>query len=51
MPHIPNLLAAYGGAETSQRAAVRVWLGELAATGQLPVALPQIKVRGWPNGA
>ena len=51
MPHIPNLLAAYGGAETSQRAAVRVWLGELAATGQLPVALPQIKVRGWPDGA
>ena len=50
LPHIPNLMAAYGGAEVSQRAAVRVWLGELVAAGRLPVSLPQITVRGWGDG-
>ena len=45
LPHIPNLVAAYGGADVSQRAAVKVWLGEMAAQGVLPVTLPQIRVK------
>ena len=49
LPHIPNLLLAYGGAETSQRAAVKVWLGEMAAQGVLPVTLPQSRVRPLAN--
>lgn len=44
LPHIPNLLATYGGADVSQSAAVKVWLGEIAAQGVLPVTLPQIKI-------
>ncbi len=46
LPHIPNLLVAYGGAEVSQRAAVKVWLGELETQGVLPVSLPRIRVKG-----
>ncbi|MCB0088389.1 MAG: hypothetical protein KDE54_10785 [Caldilineaceae bacterium] len=49
LPHIPNLILAYGGAETSQRAAVKVWLGEMAAQGVLPVTLPQSRVRPLAN--
>jgi beta-N-acetylhexosaminidase len=45
LPHIPNLLVAYGDAEVSQRAAVKVWLGEMEAQGVLPVTLPQVRVR------
>jgi beta-N-acetylhexosaminidase len=45
LPHLPNLLAAYSGGEVSQRAAVKVWLGEMAAQGVLPVTLPQVRVR------
>jgi beta-N-acetylhexosaminidase len=45
LPHIPNLLAAYSGGDVSQRAAVKVWLGEMDATGVLPVTLPKITVR------
>ena len=45
LPHIPNLVAAYGGADVSQRAAVKVWLGEMAAQGVLPVTLPKIRVK------
>ena len=45
LPHLPNLLATYSGGEVSQRAAVKVWLGEMAAQGVLPVTLPKIKVR------
>lgn len=44
LPHIPNLLATYGGAEASQRAVVKVWFGEMEAQGVLPVTLPQIQV-------
>jgi hypothetical protein len=29
----------------SQRAAVKVWLGEIAAQGVLPVTLPKIKIK------
>jgi beta-N-acetylhexosaminidase len=46
LPHIPNLLVAYSGGEVSQRAAVKVWLGELPAQGVLPVTLPKTRVRG-----
>lgn len=45
LPALPNLLCAYGDAQVSQRAAVRVWLGELPAQGVMPVTLPRITVR------
>jgi beta-N-acetylhexosaminidase len=45
MPHLPNLLAAYGDSEVSQRAAVRVWLGEIEAQGNCPVTMPQISIQ------
>lgn len=45
LPHIPNLIATYGGADVSQRAAVKVWLGEMEAQGVLPVTLPQVRVK------
>jgi beta-N-acetylhexosaminidase len=45
LPHLPNLLATYSGGEVSQRAAVKVWLGEIAAQGVLPVTLPKIKIK------
>ncbi|MFN8442612.1 MAG: glycoside hydrolase family 3 N-terminal domain-containing protein [Caldilineaceae bacterium] len=44
MPHLPNLLAAYGDSAVSQRAAVKVWLGEIAAQGDCPVQLPKVKI-------
>ncbi len=37
---IPAYICAYGAAEVSQRAAVRVLFGETDAGGRLPVALP-----------
>jgi len=45
MPHLPNLLAAYGDSAVSQRAAVKVWLGEIAAQGDCPVRLPQVTIQ------
>lgn len=45
LPHIPNLIATYGGADVSQRAAVKVWLGEIEAQGVLPVTLPQVRIK------
>ena len=45
MPHLPNLLAAYSDSPASQRAAVKVWLGELAAQGDCPVRLPEVKIQ------
>lgn len=45
MPHLPNLLAAYGSSDVSQRAAVKVWLGEIEPQGDCPVRLPQITIR------
>jgi beta-N-acetylhexosaminidase len=45
MPHLPNLLAAYGNSPISQRAAVRVWLGEIAPVGDCPVSLPRVTIR------
>ena len=45
MPHLPNLLAAYGNSDVSQRAAVKVWLGEIEATGDCPVRLPKVTIQ------
>lgn len=45
MPHLPNLLAAYGNSAVSQRAAVKVWLGEIEAQGNCPVSLPKITIQ------
>jgi beta-N-acetylhexosaminidase len=39
-PSIPSYLVAWGGAEVSQRAAVRALLGERPITGTLPISLP-----------
>ncbi|MEZ4662617.1 MAG: glycoside hydrolase family 3 N-terminal domain-containing protein [Caldilineaceae bacterium] len=46
MPHLPNLLAAYSDSPASQRAAVKVWLGEIGATGDCPVRLPVVRIQG-----
>jgi hypothetical protein len=45
MPHLPNLLAAYGSSAVSQRAAVKVWLGEIEAQGDCPVRLPKVAIQ------
>ncbi|MEZ4635628.1 MAG: glycoside hydrolase family 3 N-terminal domain-containing protein [Caldilineaceae bacterium] len=45
MPHLPNLLAAYGNSAVSQRAAVKVWLGEIEAMGDCPVRLPKVTIQ------
>lgn len=39
-PQWPNAVLAYGADEACQRAAVKVWLGEIEAHGRLPVGLP-----------
>jgi beta-N-acetylhexosaminidase len=39
MPHLPNMILAYGPIESSQRAAVKVWLGEMPGQGICPVRL------------
>ena len=44
MPHLPNLLLAYGDSDVSQRTAIKVWLGEMEAQGDCPVSLPQITI-------
>jgi beta-N-acetylhexosaminidase len=44
MPHLPNLLLAYGDSDVSQRAAVKVWLGEIEAQGDCPVRLPRVTI-------
>lgn len=45
LPPVPRLIATYGSSLPSQRAAVKVWLGELAATGVLPVRMPKVEVK------
>lgn len=45
LPPVPRLIAAYGGSDCSQRAAVKIWLGELEAQGTLPVRLPQVTIK------
>jgi beta-N-acetylhexosaminidase len=49
LPHVPNLLATYGGSDVSQRAAVKVWLGETEAQGTVPVRMPQVQIRPLPS--
>lgn len=41
-PHLPNMVHAYGPPECSQKAAVKVWLGEIPAEGVLPVSIKNI---------
>lgn len=48
LPHIPNLVAAFGDGVTSQEAAVKVWLGEMEARGTLPVRIPRVTIRPLP---
>ncbi len=45
LPHLPDLLAAYGNSAVSQRAAVKVWLGEIDAQGDCPVKLPKVTIQ------
>ncbi len=47
-PNLPRLITTYGRSAVSQRAAVKVWLGEIEAQGTLPVQMPQVQVRPWP---
>lgn len=39
MPYVPNMVNTYGSSPSSQRAVVKVWLGELPALGKSPVSL------------
>jgi beta-glucosidase-like glycosyl hydrolase/CubicO group peptidase (beta-lactamase class C family) len=45
-PEAPVYVAAYGSAESSQRAAVAALFGESAVTGKLPVTLPGLYAYG-----
>ena len=49
LPHVPVLLAAYGGSPELQRAAARVWLGEMEALGSPPIHLPEVRIRSLPD--
>ena len=40
MPSVPNMINAYSNTPSSQRAAVKAWLGEIAPNAQNPVSLP-----------
>lgn len=39
LPHLPNMVLAYGPTESAQKAAVKVWLGDIQAEGVCPVEL------------
>ena len=39
MPYAPNFINAYGNTPSTQRAVVKVWLGETPALGKNPVGL------------
>jgi beta-N-acetylhexosaminidase len=47
-PNLPRLMTTYGRSIVSQRAAVKVWLGEMDAQGTLPVQMPQVQIKSWP---
>jgi beta-N-acetylhexosaminidase len=47
-PNLPRLITTYGRSPVSQRAAVKVWLGEIEAHGTLPVQMPQVQIKSWP---
>lgn len=49
MPHLPNLVAAFGNSAVSQRAAIKVWLGEIEAQGDCPVKMPETEIRPLPR--
>ena len=51
LPHVPDLMAAYGGGAAEQRAAVKVWLGEVEPQSVLPVQLPKVEIRPCLPGA
>ena len=40
VPSLPNMLLCYAECPSSQRAAVRTWLGEIEPSGRCPVRLP-----------
>ncbi|MDD5673626.1 MAG: glycoside hydrolase family 3 protein [Chitinivibrionales bacterium] len=42
----PNMINAFGFNESTQKAAVKIWLGEIKPTGKSPVSLPGIFKRG-----
>lgn len=48
LPPVPRLVATYGSSDCSQRAAVKVWLGEIAAAGRLPVRMPRVEIKPLP---
>lgn len=48
LPHAPNLALAYGGGHAAQRAAVKLWLGEMEPQGVLPIRLPQVQIQPLP---
>ena len=50
LPPVPRLIATYGSSDCSQRAAVKVWLGEIEALGKLPVRMPQVQIKPLPIG-
>lgn len=39
-PHLPNMIATFSHCDASQRAAVKLWLGEMQPMGHSPVAMP-----------
>jgi len=41
LPHLPNMVLAYGPSVDSQRAAVAAWLGEFEPGGKCPVKMPK----------
>jgi hypothetical protein len=43
--YVPNPLTTYGNSDVSQRAVVKVWLGEIEAQGNCPVGLPKITIQ------
>ncbi|MEZ4679536.1 MAG: hypothetical protein R2932_35495 [Caldilineaceae bacterium] len=49
LPHVPTLAVTYDGEALAQRAAVKVWLGEIAPQGTLPVQLPTVKIQPLPR--
>ncbi|MEM7534662.1 MAG: glycoside hydrolase family 3 N-terminal domain-containing protein [Chloroflexota bacterium] len=45
LPPVPRLIATYGNSGCSQKAAVKVWLGEIEALGTLPVRMPAVEIK------
>jgi beta-N-acetylhexosaminidase len=48
-PHLPNMLLAYCGVESCQRAAVEVWMGLRKPEGVCPVRQPRITILDQPE--